>query len=461
LNQFNTAAEYHTAIDGIPNTSGGTNIPEGLMKMLEQFSLPNGDRPDAKDVFIVLTDGVSGGDFTAARNEIQSRGIEAFGIGVGGGVNAAAIMAGLGISMDNYFSVSDFENLVMIIAELKKKACNMQGCEVCDWEWTTANATHGTAQAWGYVHENCAQYRLCLIVDGVVTEYIRPCARGTYWNQNFLTCTTIIPPSEYCEFSPNTNVIPPIVQCELQANPDDVHKYFDNGVENTCPAFTFFDHCACILEDPPVCNDLILYVPCDTDFNDHSCNQAYGGPYGNPQLDTFHKKGSKSCKFDGSSLIQFDFFKNYLNGKNQQTWTVMTWVYQPTATSDMGIVGQYDCGTSNNFAMGTTSVLAGGAITTDTSPQTSAFFDIIFNDWVHYAMVYDGSFIKFFRNGIESVYFEPLTGPIKNSPCTLTLGSVIVDASTSVAFNFKGFIDDTRIYSTAKTAAEIIAIMSI
>ena len=59
LNSYRTQREVSAAIDSIPYVGATTNTPEGLrVTRNECFSVENGDRPDAQNVAIIITDGV-------------------------------------------------------------------------------------------------------------------------------------------------------------------------------------------------------------------------------------------------------------------------------------------------------------------------------------------------------------------------------------------------------------------
>ena len=59
LNTYSTKEQVCSAINSIPYVGTTTNTPEGLrVTRNECFSAANGDRPDAENFAIIITDGV-------------------------------------------------------------------------------------------------------------------------------------------------------------------------------------------------------------------------------------------------------------------------------------------------------------------------------------------------------------------------------------------------------------------
>ena len=71
------------------------------------------------------------------------------------------------------------------------------------------------------------------------------------------------------------------------------------------------------------------------------------------------------------------------------------------------------------------------------------------NTWTYLATTYDGSFIKLYVNGVQ-VSSVAMTGPIKTSLNPLQIGGDTVNGQ-----NFKGLIDEVRVYNRSLTQAEI------
>ncbi|CAG5136834.1 unnamed protein product, partial [Candidula unifasciata] len=87
LNTYRTSAEVYRAIDEIPYRHGSTNTADALRTMRSQmFTQSNGDRPDVKNIGIVVTDGVS--NINSRRTvpeaeQAQADGIRIYAIGIG------------------------------------------------------------------------------------------------------------------------------------------------------------------------------------------------------------------------------------------------------------------------------------------------------------------------------------------------------------------------------------------
>lgn len=80
--------------------------------------------------------------------------------------------------------------------------------------------------------------------------------------------------------------------------------------------------------------------------------------------------------------------------------------------------------------------------------------------WTHYAATYDGTTARFYQNGVE-VGSLPISGLVyQDSNRPMTIGKYDYQATTQNYYNFKGDIDDLRIYDHALTPAEIQASLS-
>lgn len=75
---YSRLSEINEAVDKIPYTYGSTNTADSLKSMREElFNPTRGDRPDAPNIAIILTDGVSNinsrrtiPEAEAARNQV-------------------------------------------------------------------------------------------------------------------------------------------------------------------------------------------------------------------------------------------------------------------------------------------------------------------------------------------------------------------------------------------------------
>ena len=130
LNQYSDKAALLTAIQMIAYTQGTTHTDLALKLTREQmFTRDAGDRDDAKDYVIILTDGVSAdSNFTQTEAAmLKQLGIEIIAIGIGEGVNNQEV-TGMASDGNHAFTVSDFSVLPTIREEIKKAACEGRLC---------------------------------------------------------------------------------------------------------------------------------------------------------------------------------------------------------------------------------------------------------------------------------------------------------------------------------------------
>src|SRR5439155_2091316 len=77
--------------------------------------------------------------------------------------------------------------------------------------------------------------------------------------------------------------------------------------------------------------------------------------------------------------------------------------------------------------------------------------------WHHYALVYDGSAVALYWDGIQIGSSQPQSGNLDSgtTPPTIGWGSFV-----PAYYHLNGAIDEVRVYSRALTAAEIAALTS-
>ena len=85
LDSFSNNGDVSNAISNLPYLNGATNTQAGIVKMLEeQFVANRGDRADATNVAVVITDGestVDSGNTLPAAGRAKGAGIEIISIG--------------------------------------------------------------------------------------------------------------------------------------------------------------------------------------------------------------------------------------------------------------------------------------------------------------------------------------------------------------------------------------------
>lgn len=87
LNSYETKEEIFNAIDKVPYTYGSTNTAGGLEKLREEmFTHQHGDRPEARNIAIVVTDGVSNVNPFRTLDEaalLKAADVHIYGVGIG------------------------------------------------------------------------------------------------------------------------------------------------------------------------------------------------------------------------------------------------------------------------------------------------------------------------------------------------------------------------------------------
>ena len=127
MNEYSTKAEILDAIDNIPWRYGSTNTADGLKTMHEDmFSARNGDRPDVRDIVVIITDGVSNINSRRTITEAESaraKNIHIYAIGIGltdvREVNGIASIP----ASDNAFFVKSFDELEGLDENIFQSIC--------------------------------------------------------------------------------------------------------------------------------------------------------------------------------------------------------------------------------------------------------------------------------------------------------------------------------------------------
>lgn len=127
LNQYNTSESIVNAIKNLPYHHGLT-YTDAALKLLKSSSFvkSHGDREDAPNIAIVITDGRSHNSqaTVAAANALKKDGITIFSIGIGNSVASQELngMASLPAS-EHVFMVNNFQALKNIQKKLSTKTC--------------------------------------------------------------------------------------------------------------------------------------------------------------------------------------------------------------------------------------------------------------------------------------------------------------------------------------------------
>ncbi|XP_041372526.1 uncharacterized protein LOC121385804 [Gigantopelta aegis] len=126
FNQYSSKQSLLTAVSKINKRHGGTNTAAALGNVTSIiFNQLNGARPDAKHIAILLTDGVSKNvtQTIHAANDLRSKGVTVFAIGVGN-VNQAELMGvASNPSCTRMFLLDNFREIDSLMYELRKSSC--------------------------------------------------------------------------------------------------------------------------------------------------------------------------------------------------------------------------------------------------------------------------------------------------------------------------------------------------
>jgi hypothetical protein len=151
-------------------------------------------------------------------------------------------------------------------------------------------------------------------------------------------------------------------------------------------------------------------------------------------------KKSQAAQFDTGSVITFD----YAPILEMQAATVESWVnHGLTAVGDDTIFDN-----DARFAM---TIEQDGTLRCNTKGATVRGGNVPIEIWTHLACVFDGTAIKGYVNGVEVSSGAGAIG-VSN-----TAGAAIGDNSEAGGEAFTGELDSLRVFSTARTAAEIAA----
>ena len=129
LNRYNSISEVQEAIRNAPYLGQTTNTPEAFRQAYIQcFNAANGDRDDADNVIIIVTDGVPfpylrRNPTLAEARRLKDNGIKITTVGITGSVDENFLR---GISSgDNYFMLTDFDQLQSERRQISEEICEM------------------------------------------------------------------------------------------------------------------------------------------------------------------------------------------------------------------------------------------------------------------------------------------------------------------------------------------------
>jgi hypothetical protein len=209
-------------------------------------------------------------------------------------------------------------------------------------------------------------------------------------------------------------------------------------------------------------NGLVAYYPFAGNANDASGNGHNGTIYGATLAPDRFGQPNQAYHFDGSSRI-FIANSDLVSGS---ALTLAAWIKPDSLSSNWmnvispGTQNSYELGIATNSAQGFLNFRFGaGIISVNSAPgalQTNA--------WTHLAMVYDGTNITLFVNGV-AVSSAPASSSLYQDPEAILNIGAYQYYYAGIVYNddfsgFVGSIDDVRIYNRALSSQEVGELMS-
>ena len=114
IGQHTTTAELQKAIDKIPYTYGSTNTADALLTMATKMFTTSADRPDAPNIAVVVTDGISNINSRRTIKEAinaRAKNIHIYSIGIGLTDTKEVFAIATPPPEENSFNVQSFDEL--------------------------------------------------------------------------------------------------------------------------------------------------------------------------------------------------------------------------------------------------------------------------------------------------------------------------------------------------------------
>ena len=200
---------------------------------------------------------------------------------------------------------------------------------------------------------------------------------------------------------------------------------------------------------------LVAYYPFNGNAKDES-GKGIDGILLGPVLTKDRKGGSTCYYFDGLSNILFTQVPTTVT----DSWSISLWVNTPSLNQLATFVSVgFDNGTKGDgysIGMGSGPDTKGDVIQGIFGGVAAVPFNtgIAVNKWFHFVMVRQNGKTSLYKSGIFIITSAATATPTK--PTYFTIGSNT--GGGSVSRNFKGSLDDIRIYDRALTGAEIEAL---
>lgn len=167
------------------------------------------------------------------------------------------------------------------------------------------------------------------------------------------------------------------------------------------------------------------------------------------------------------NALHFDKINDYATAANasgllvgKSTYSMSAWVYptnpNPAYPNFDGIVGIRNESNCDFYILQLSATTYEARFRNSSgTPFTISSASVTLNQWQHLALVYDGSTLKFYKNGVLSGTVAA-TGSFNNSTQALHIGRLPLNASTS--FYFGGKLDDVALWGKALSASEVMCL---
>ena len=201
------------------------------------------------------------------------------------------------------------------------------------------------------------------------------------------------------------------------------------------------------VETDPYINNVSLFLPFNSNFNDNSSNNFSVTAYGNAQISSTQSKfGGSSAYFDGNgdyllledndAFVFNDDFEDYPS----IPFTIEAWVYPLSLTSQSIFVSKDTYGSNYSWGISLFNDKI-GVYTHDINGdwQFEAAAAVLTNTWQHVALSMDGTTQRLFLNG---QLIGTKNAPITNKSSKITIGCAGWNNPNSF---YNGYIDDLRI----------------
>jgi hypothetical protein len=194
--------------------------------------------------------------------------------------------------------------------------------------------------------------------------------------------------------------------------------------------------------------ELVGWWKLDGDATDSSGSENHGTVNGDPNQVIGQIGGA----------LQFDGIDDYIRtgyAANLPAWTVSLWVKSPDAPKKAAPSGpvhrQKNLQISWNHSSADFRGVAGLSVANQW--YAASFGELKADQWYHLAATYDGENLKAYTNGVLITDNPDPSGPPDKESATLKFAK-----HANYGDNFKGTIDDVRLYSYALTADDVTAI---